>query len=34
LMRSDKGTLTDEEADGAIKRALKQLDKIGVSLRQ
>lgn len=34
LMRSDKGTLTDEEADSAVKRALKQLDKIGVSLRQ
>ncbi|MGI5959935.1 MAG: phenylalanine--tRNA ligase subunit beta [Massiliimalia sp.] len=34
IMRSDKGTLTDEEADGAIKRVLKQLEKIGVVLRQ
>lgn len=32
-MRSDKGTLTDEEADGAVKRVLKQLEKIGVTLR-
>ncbi|MBS7176924.1 MAG: phenylalanine--tRNA ligase subunit beta, partial [Clostridiales bacterium] len=34
VMRSDQGTLTDEEADGAAKRELKALDKIGVSLRQ
>ncbi|SCH13560.1 Phenylalanine--tRNA ligase beta subunit [uncultured Ruminococcus sp.] len=34
VMRSDQGTLTDEEADGAVKRVLKALDKIGVSLRQ
>ncbi len=33
-MRSNQGTLTDEEADSAVKRILKQLDKIGVSLRQ
>lgn len=33
-MRSDVGTLTDEEADGAVKRVLKALDKIGVSLRK
>lgn len=32
-MRSDKGTLTDEEADAAVKRVLKQLEKIGVTLR-
>lgn len=32
-MRSDKGTLTDEEADGAVKRALKQLEKLGALLR-
>ncbi len=34
VMRSDQGTLTDEEADGAVKRVLKALDKIGVTLRQ
>jgi phenylalanyl-tRNA synthetase beta chain len=34
IMRSDKGTLTDEEAYNAVKRVLKALDKIGVSLRQ
>lgn len=34
IMRSDKGTLTDEEADAAIKRALKELEKISVFLRQ
>ncbi len=33
VMRSDKGTLTDEEADNAMKRTLKQLEKIGVTLR-
>ncbi len=33
-MRSDKGTLTDEECDNAVNRALKQLEKINVSLRK
>ncbi len=33
VMRSEKGTLTDEEADSAMKRTLKQLEKIGVTLR-
>jgi len=26
-------TLTDEEADAAMKRAIKALDKLGISLR-
>ncbi len=32
-LRAGDHTLTDEEADAAVKRALKALDKIGVSLR-
>ncbi len=32
-MRSADSTLTDEEADGAVKKILKALEKIGVSLR-
>lgn len=32
-MRSSERTLTDEEADAAIKRAVKALDKIGISMR-
>ena len=32
-MRANDHTLTDEEADAAVKRALKALDKIGVFLR-
>ena len=30
---SKERTLTDEEADAAMKRAIKALDKIGISLR-
>ena len=32
-LRSAKGTLTDEEADAAVKRCVKALDKIGATLR-
>ena len=32
-LRSAKGTLTDEEADAAVKRCVKALDKIGAVLR-
>lgn len=32
-MRAADRTLTDEEADGAVKRVLKALNKIGISLR-
>jgi len=32
-LRSAKGTLTDEEADAAVKRCVKALDKIGAKLR-
>lgn len=32
-MRSADSTLTDEEADGAVRKILKALEKIGVSLR-
>ena len=32
-LRSAKGTLTDEEADAAVKRCMKALDKIGAKLR-
>ena len=32
-MRSSDSTLTDEEADGAVKKILKALEKIGVTLR-
>ncbi|MCR4924741.1 MAG: phenylalanine--tRNA ligase subunit beta [Clostridiales bacterium] len=32
-MRSADKTLTDEEADAAMKRAIKALDKLGISLR-
>ena len=32
-MRAADRTLTDEEADAAMKRAIKALDKIGISLR-
>lgn len=34
VMRSSEATLTDEEADNAVKRILKQLEKIQVFLRQ
>lgn len=34
VLRSEEGTLTDEEADAAMKRVLKELEKIGVTLRQ
>ena len=34
VMRSKKSTLTDEEADRAMSKVLKQLEKIGVTLRQ
>ncbi|MCL2508970.1 MAG: phenylalanine--tRNA ligase subunit beta [Oscillospiraceae bacterium] len=33
MLRSADKTLTDEEADSAVKRAVKALDKLGVSLR-
>ena len=32
-MRSHEGTLTDEQADGAMKRVLKALSAIGAELR-
>ncbi|MCL2446165.1 MAG: phenylalanine--tRNA ligase subunit beta [Oscillospiraceae bacterium] len=32
-LRSAEGTLTDEQADAAVKRCVKALDKMGVSLR-
>jgi len=32
-LRSAEGTLTDEQADAAVKRCIKALDKMGVSLR-
>ncbi len=32
-MRSHEGTLTDEQADGAMKKALKALANIGAELR-
>ena len=32
-LRAADRTMTDEEADGAMKRAVKALDKLGVSLR-
>ncbi len=32
-MRSHEGTLTDEQADAAVKRVLKELDKLGAELR-
>ncbi len=32
-MRSHDGTLTDEQADAAVKRVLKELDKLGAELR-
>ena len=32
-MRSSDSTLTDEEADGAVKKILKALEKIGVTMR-
>ncbi|MBQ8824124.1 MAG: phenylalanine--tRNA ligase subunit beta [Ruminococcus sp.] len=32
-MRSHEGTLTDQQADSAIKKVLKELEKIGASLR-
>jgi len=34
VMRSKKSTLTDEEADRAINKVLKQLEPMGVTLRQ
>ncbi len=34
IMRSPKGTLTDEEADRMVAKVLKQLETIGVTLRQ
>ena len=33
VLRSAEGTLTDEEADAAIKRVVKALGKLGISLR-
>ena len=33
-MRSHEGTLTDEQADAAMKRVLKALGDIGASLRE
>ena len=33
VLRSSEGTLTDEEADAAIKRVVKALDKLGITLR-
>ncbi len=33
VMRSHDGTLTDEQADNAVKKILKSLEKIGVELR-
>lgn len=32
-MRSHEGTLTDEQADAAVKRVLKELEKLGAELR-
>lgn len=32
-MRSADKTLTDDEADAAMKRVIKSLDKLGISLR-
>ena len=32
-MRSADKTLTDDEADAAMKRVIKALDKLGISLR-
>jgi phenylalanyl-tRNA synthetase beta chain len=32
-LRSAKGTLTDEEADAAVKRCVKALEKVGAALR-
>ncbi|MBQ9078810.1 MAG: hypothetical protein IJY29_04460, partial [Ruminococcus sp.] len=32
-MRSHEGTLTDEQADGAMKRVLKALSALGAELR-
>ena len=32
-MRSAERTLTDEEADSAVKRAVKALNKMGITLR-
>ena len=33
VMRSHEGTLTDEQADGAMKRVLKALAELGAELR-
>ncbi|MCI7498131.1 MAG: hypothetical protein MSA82_01820 [Oscillospiraceae bacterium] len=32
-MRSHEGTLTDEQADGAVKKALKKLAELGAEIR-
>ncbi len=34
ILRSSEGTLTDEQADSAVKKALKKLAEIGATLRQ
>ncbi len=34
VLRSSEGTLTDEQADNAVKKALKKLSEIGAELRQ
>ncbi|MBQ3920096.1 MAG: hypothetical protein II695_10500, partial [Oscillospiraceae bacterium] len=33
-MRSHEGTLTDEQADAAMKKALKKLDELGAKIRE